>query len=425
MGHTMQALFVVIALVALLTLGWLIGHPVAVLLFAVIALGGWHAWSIRALRRWLKNPDEALPQGIGPLGTLFEDVQQLVSQGMRKKEEYSAMIEDFQLLADAYPDATLLLDGDDRLLWFNAAARTSFKFDDQKHVGSPIAEMVPIPGVAEWLEQENAPRIQIPWKRLGNRQAWLECSRVPIRNGKHLVIFRDMTHVHETERIRRDFVTNVSHELRTPLTVMLGYLEVFLDRQPDDVGDAMARMHAQAVQMQAMLNDFLELSRLQSLDTDAREAEVYVPGLLAGLRKQAEEISRGEHHLEFEIEDDLNLRGVSEDIESAFRNLIVNALKYTPEGGTITVRWFESDGAPILEVIDTGIGIPAREIPRLTERFYRVGSDRGRKSGGTGLGLAIVKHVMNAHGARLEIKSEYGSGSMFRCLFPPERAQNR
>jgi two-component system phosphate regulon sensor histidine kinase PhoR len=250
---------------------------------------------------------------------------------------------------------------------------------------------------------------------------WLEISSVPIHKGRQLIIFRDISEVHHLDRVRKDFVTNVSHELRTPLTVMRGYLEILQDRPEDELTGPFRRMHAQAIQMQAMLDDLLELSRLQSLDEQGEIEPVDVPAILMQIKEQAQEISRGRHELQFQIDKDLHLLGKRSDLESAFRNLVVNALKYTPGGGEISVLWSNGERGPSLAVSDTGIGIPRREIPRLTERFYRVGSDRGRESGGTGLGLAIVKHVLSAHDAQLEIESDVGVGSRFTCIFPPHR----
>jgi two-component system phosphate regulon sensor histidine kinase PhoR len=180
-------------------------------------------------------------------------------------------------------------------------------------------------------------------------------------------------------------------------------------------------MQSQALQMRALLDDLLELSRLQSDEMQGKEQDVDIPALLGQLKEQAEEVSRGRHVIRFQVDPDLRLSGIAADIESAFRNLIVNAINYTPQGGAITVRWEDSVDGPRLSVADTGIGIPKRHIPRLTERFYRVGSDRARHSGGTGLGLSIVKHVLNVHKARLLIRSELGEGSEFVCVFPRER----
>jgi len=237
-----------------------------------------------------------------------------------------------------------------------------------------------------------------------------------------LVVLRDITDIHNVEQIRRDFVANISHELRTPVTVLLGYLELLQDHSARDVSEAVGHMHGQAVQMKSLLDDLLELSRLQSDEIQGEEREIDMPAMLEHLKKQAEEVSRGRHVLSFDIDPGLWLRGIPADVESAFRNLIINAIRYTPDGGTITVTWQNSSDGPRFSVKDTGIGIPKRELPRLTERFYRVGSDRTRRSGGTGLGLAIVKHVMNAHKATLTIRSELGEGSEFSCIFPIERS---
>ena len=149
--------------------------------------------------------------------------------------------------------------------------------------------------------------------------------------------------------------------------------------------------------------------------------EVDIPALLTQIAAQAEDLSQGQHKLIFKVQSGLNLRGTEADLKSAFQNLIINAVNYTPEKGKIKVTWQEMDDALVLSVADTGIGIPHRDIPRITERFYRVGDDRNRKTGGTGLGLAIVKHVLHSHDAKLEVQSEIGKGSEFRCIFPLKR----
>jgi two-component system phosphate regulon sensor histidine kinase PhoR len=173
--------------------------------------------------------------------------------------------------------------------------------------------------------------------------------------------------------------------------------------------------------MQGLLSDLLELSRLQSAGQVSEDQIVDVPAILMQLKEQSEELSQGRHTLKFAIEPAMFLLGNAVDLESAFRNLINNAIKYTADGGEVAVRWESTEEGPTFSVRDTGIGIPTRDIPRLTERFYRVGSDRSRDSGGTGLGLSIVKHVLNAHEAYLNIDSELGLGSTFSCVFPVER----
>jgi two-component system phosphate regulon sensor histidine kinase PhoR len=244
---------------------------------------------------------------------------------------------------------------------------------------------------------------------------------VPFQQDQWLIVLRDVTDIHNVEQIRRDFVANISHELRTPVTVLLGYLELLQNHPAQEVSSAVERMHSQAVKMKALLDDLLELSRLQSDEIQGEELIIDIPAMLEQLKEQAEEISRSKHSLVFKIQPGLRLTGIAADLESAFRNLIINAIRYTPDEGSITVSWQDSPDGPCFAVKDTGIGIPKRDLPRLTERFYRVGSGRGRQSGGTGLGLAIVKHVMNAHKAMLIIRSELGEGSEFICKFPQER----
>lgn len=411
----------ILAGVALVATGWFISYPLPVILTGLGIFIAWHAVNVTRLFAWLHNPERKVPASVGLWADIFEHMERMEARNQEQKQRYQSMISDFETLTNALPYATLLIDDSDEVTWFNTAAGTLLLLDDERDIGRPVTHLLRNPDFANWLAVQDQLSGQLEISTPGATDSWLNVSAVPIRGNKRLVILSDVSEVHQVDQIRRDFVTNVSHELRTPLTVMLGYLELFLDQPDADMSKAIPRMHKQAVQMQSMINDFLELSRLQSVDTHGRDERVEVPVMLLQLQEQAEEISRGEHVLRFEIEDGLNLCGISTDLESAFRNLIVNALKYTPEGGSVSVRWWDAANGPALEVTDTGIGIPTREIPRLTERFYRIGSDRGRKTGGTGLGLAIVKHVLNSHQAQLNIESDFGVGSRFSCIFPPER----
>lgn len=412
--------YLVTAIMALLV-GWGSGYLLETCLAVVLAFLIWNLINLARLHQWLRNPGQAVPVSHGAWNEVFQNIRSLAQGGEANKEKFTAMLASFQALADAYPDTTLVLDDQGRLKWFNSAAQTNFRLNNPENIGQNVKNLIRFPGFQEWIDQLAGEKADSERKVFGKDDQWLEGNSVKLRGNQRLVILRDISDVRNVERMRRDFVTNVSHELRTPLTVMLGYLEIFLDSKPDDTEGAIKRMHAQAVQMQYMLDDFLELSRIQSAESEAGEASVNVPGILTQLREQAGEISRGHHELSFEIDKGLHLNGIAADLESAFRNLIVNALKYTPQGGTVTVNWHETAEGPTLEVNDTGIGIPQREIPRLTERFYRVNTDRGRKSGGTGLGLAIVKNVLNRHQASLRIESKVGVGSRFVCVFPKMR----
>jgi two-component system phosphate regulon sensor histidine kinase PhoR len=403
-------------------IGWFAGRPTEFLVAFLAAWLLWHAVHVVLLWRWLAKPGVRLPESRGFWSHAFTRIRSMEQCETERKAQRTAMIGDFRAVANELPDAILLTDPDRRLTWFNTAARVQFQLEDPGHIGKLASGVIRIPGFQQWLKGPAPERRQLKMEGKDRQDTWLEVNSVEVQDGQRLVILRDTSQVQNLERIRRDFVTNVSHELRTPLTVMLGYLEVFLNRPTDELSDPMQRMHSQAVQMQEMLDDFLELSRIQALEAGTNEKHIDVAEVLDRLREQAVEISRGDHEIDFDINRGLGLTGIETDIESAFRNLVVNALKYTEKGGKISVRWFDSPQGPTLEVRDTGVGIPSRDIPRLTERFYRVGSDRGRKTGGTGLGLAIVKNVLTAHGAQFLIESEYGVGSRFSCVFPPERS---
>jgi two-component system phosphate regulon sensor histidine kinase PhoR len=408
----------------IVTAGWALNLPAWAALVALALYFLWHAANAWRLQNWMVNPGRKTPESLGIWADIFKCVSSVEQEKNDQIERYQAMIGDFQDLADALPDATLIIDRNLDVTWFNKTAEGLLGLRRPQDFGRPVTNLFPDSDFADWLKkpEEVKERLELPTP--GRANSWLNINVVSFRDSQSLIVFRDTSEVHNVERIRRDFVTNISHELRTPLTVMRGYLELLQDQPIDDMTDAIERMNTQAFQMQAMLDDLLDLSRLQDLDAPGEEESVDVPALLLQLREQAEEISRGRHEIHFDIDDSLHLSGIKSDIESAFRNLITNSLKYTPDGGTISINWHEQPAGPTLSVADTGIGIPAREIPRVTERFYRVGSDRGRESGGTGLGLSIVKHVLNAHQARLQIESEAGLGSKFSCIFPPVRKRD-
>jgi two-component system, OmpR family, phosphate regulon sensor histidine kinase PhoR len=236
------------------------------------------------------------------------------------------------------------------------------------------------------------------------------------------------TRLEHLERVRQDFVANVSHELRTPLTVIRGYLEALLARENEwdpELKKIFSQMYQHSIRMENLVSGLLLLSRLENDDQDPPAQQIVdVPNLLELLEQDAQTISRDlgrDHYFIFDVDPTLRLEGVEEELKSLFSNLIINAIRYTPIKGTITIRWFSNKGGPVFEVEDTGIGIPSEHIPRLTERFYRVDKARSRENGSTGLGLAIVKHVLLRHEGELQINSQVDKGSRFTCLFPAKR----
>ncbi len=409
------------ALILLFVAGWLAGYPVLVIETGLIVFVAWHLINVWRFHIWLQHPQEDVPESYGIWAEIFDSIRALDQRNRHQELRYKNMISEFQSLTNALPDATLVIDADDNITWCNDTSVSLLGLKVPGDLGQAVTNFLRGPDFADWLsagDRANS-KLEMPSPLDDNR--WLHVTAVPFQQDQWLIVLRDITDIHNVEQIRRDFVANISHELRTPVTVLLGYLELLQNHPDHDVSGAVKRMHSQTVQMKALLDDLLELSRLQSDEIQGEEREIDIPAMLGQLKEQAEEISQGRHLLDFDIEPELWLTGVAADLESAFRNLILNAIRYTPDGGTIAVSWRDTDEGPGFTVKDTGIGIPKRDLPRLTERFYRVGSDRARRSGGTGLGLAIVKHVMNAHKARLIIRSELGEGSEFICVFPDER----
>ena len=375
------------------------------------------------LQRWLHSLEADPPENLGVWSGIYDRIATLQKQNAEQGRQYQSEIDDFKGIVDAFPDAIVVIDGQGNILCVNKPAVNLFRLKSTSDQGQAVSSLFPDTVFSNWLSDQDRMQSKLETPCPGNEEISLQISAVRFSKNKRLLILRDITDVQNLDRMRRDLVANVSHELRTPLTVLLGYLEV-LEIQPDKPDPkVIKRMYKQARQMQALLEDLLELSSLQESASQGAtgEIEVDVPALLAQLEEQAAEIGQDDHKLCFDIQPGLNMWGVETDLTSAFQNLIVNAIRYSPEQGSIEAAWRETENNLIFSVKDNGIGIPGRDIPRITERFYRVGSDRNRQTGGTGLGLAIVKHVLNSHDARLEISSVLGEGSEFRCIFPINR----
>ena len=404
-----------------LLIGWLTGN---LFLLPAVFLSSYLAWqfynSLR-LYRWLQSWDSEPPESLGMWAEIFDRIAALQKQNKKRSRQFQDVIDDFEGMADAFPDATLVIDGQEHISWFSDSAAQLLDLKSPLDRGQSVTNLIREPSFADWLSVQDVLQSSLDIICPSDDNIILQVSAVRFRKNQRLLIFRNITDVHNLDRMRHDLVANVSHELRTPLTVLLGYLEI-LKARPDDVNpDAIERMYGQASQMHALLEDLLELSRLQGAEKPSDLEAIDIPGLLSQLKEQALDLNKHDHLVTFEIANGLNLYGVETDIKSAFQNLIINAINYTPAAGTITVSWQEIDNRPVFSVKDNGVGIPHRDIPRITERFYRVGDDRNRKTGGTGLGLAIVKHVLISHGAKLEVTSSPGQGSEFRCIFPTER----
>lgn len=402
--------------------GLVAGHLTFALLVALAIYVLYHLTNLRRLERWLQSKDRAIPEIHGVWGEIYYHLQRLQRRNRKRKKKLAAMLNRFRESTAAMPDATVVLDENGLIQWWNDAATRVFGLRQAQDVGQPFTNLVRHPDLVQYLEREDFGE-SLGMPSPVDERIRLSIRVIPYGNNQRLLVARDMTRMHLLEQMRRDFIANVSHELRTPLTVISGYLEALQDA--DDAcaqqwGRSLAAMQQQAARMQQIVTDLLLLSRLETEGAQREQHEVDVPAMLSMVREEAELLGQSRHRMTLDAEPGLWLLGSRGELRSAFSNLIFNAVRYTPAGGEIRIRWFSDEEGAHFEVQDTGIGISAQHIPRLTERFYRVDVGRSREAGGTGLGLAIVKHVLMRHDARLTIDSTPGEGSTFGCHFPPE-----
>lgn len=383
-----------------------------------------HLYWLNKLQKWLvKRNLNAIPNGSGVWEDIFASLYQEQRRHDRSQTQLSSALDRFQLAANALPDGVVLLTEEDRIEWCNPTAAKQLGLKPLEDIGQPISYLVRHGDFIQYL-RNNDYSVPIKLKSWRSPDITLEIQLVPFSTKRKLLISRDVTQLEKVENMRRDFIANVSHELRTPLTVVGGFLETLADMEgaiPENIRGYFGMMQDQTSRMRRLVEDLLTLSQLENKDAVLQDAEVDVPALLNMVLHEAQSLSQGRHHITLEADPGLNLNGAMEELHSAFGNLVGNAIRYTPDGGEISMKWERRDSTAVFSVHDTGIGIEQKHIDRLTERFYRVDRSRSRETGGTGLGLSIVKHILTRHQAKLEIESALGKGSTFRVVFPKER----
>ena len=384
-----------------------------------------HQRDLSALQRWLKDPrPETMPSVSSAWEPAFTQLARLIRSQRRSSSELRITLDRFRLAAAAIPDGVCILDGRNHIEWCNPGAETHLGLDAKRDAGLPITNLVRHPEFVAFMGASgDAAPLRLKVVRDG-RELALSLQRVPYGNEQTLLVSRDVTRFEEVETMRRDFVANVSHELRTPITVVAGFLETLADMPkppPEMLERSIQLMRDQTIRMQRLVEDLLTLSRLESEQDPLKDAPVDVCDLSRKLAADARSLSHGRHRVQLEVDSPSWLIGSEDELRSAFGNLVSNAVRYTPEGGRITIGWTSRGAEAVFWVQDSGIGIEPEHIPRLTERFYRVDRSRSRATGGTGLGLAIVKHVLHRHQARLDVMSEPGKGSLFSVVFPSAR----
>jgi len=346
------------------------------------------------------------------------ELERMAREGTKREEELKESLTRWRDAARALPDGVVILESD-RIAWSNDTAQVHLSIGP-KDVGVRITHLVRAPDFMRYLDAGEFDKpVQI---QAGDGERILSVLVVPYGSEQRLVLSRDVTKLERVERMRRDFVADVSHELRTPLTVVAGFLEMLRDEE-DPAGRKryVELMTQQSARMQHLVEDLLTLSSLESAPPPPLDEVVDMRQLAERLAAEARALSSGRHRIEVDTPAALDLLGGEKELASAFGNLVSNAIRYTPEGGCVRIRWEPAGDAAEFSVEDTGIGIAPEHLPRITERFYRVDRGRSRETGGTGLGLAIVKHALMRHGAALQIDSSPGKGSRFSARFSGAR----
>lgn len=416
----------VVVLLAAAALGLWYDNLFLWLFLGAMALLAWHLFNLYRTERWLRNPEEAeVPDAPGVWGEVQARIVRLRRRNQERKKRLRRLLKEFRKSTGAMPDGAIVLNANHEIVWLNKAAGRLLGLRRKQDQGQRIDNFVRHPDFLKYLHKgKHKKAISIPSQL--DKAIQLSFHLVPYGEGQELLIVKDITREAKLERMRRDFVANASHELRSPLTVISGYLDNLVEEQALEGAwhEPLKEMHRQAARMNAILDDLLELSRLESGQSTSQTQVVDVSGILSLLRKEALAMERHPEHIDLKLESDAKLLGNESELHSAFSNLVANAVKFTPPEGRIEIRWYVDDGGGHLSVSDSGIGIAPEDIPRLTERFYRADPGRARDKGGTGLGLAIVKHALQRHQGQLHIHSVLGQGSTFTCHFPTERLQH-
>jgi two-component system phosphate regulon sensor histidine kinase PhoR len=408
-----------------LVFGGASGNRVAILVLA-LGLGGYAVrllWQLRRLNDWLLQPDRPAPKSTGVWGDVLYRLDKLLHARSDRQQKAVADLEQILYATGSLPEGVVILDPDDRIVWLNDAASHHLGISRERDSGQFIHYLLRNARFVEWLAlEESGQRLTFRAPGMSGKTLSLELVRMP--RGQCMLISHDVTEAERVDAMRRDFVANVSHELRTPITVISGFLEAFDEMEapePQEFRRHVHLMREQSDRLRRLLDDLLILARLEG-DPEMKNEAVDVDLLCRRMLDDARSLSQDRHVIELRMDSQARLIGNEQELYSAFGNLVSNAVRYTPEGGRITLRWaLGSHGGPEFSVTDTGEGIEAQHIPRLTERFYRVDRGRSRATGGTGLGLAIVKHILQRHQGRLRVESVVGRGSTFTAVFPAER----
>jgi two-component system, OmpR family, phosphate regulon sensor histidine kinase PhoR len=421
-----------IVLLAILcaVVGAFLGLKVALALAVVLLIAQSFFGTFHKQRLWLLLDAPVygeVPSAPGIWGEIYYRLHKLAkrwhAQVRQVEQQHSRFIQAIQ----ASPNGVAMLDDHDQIEWCNAISEVHFGLDAKRDLRQHITHLVRQPDFVRYLNSHHYEQMLIMRGMGVKRQNVLSVQVFPYGENRKLVLSQDITELERTDAMRRDFVANVSHELKTPLTVLSGFLETMRELPLDEIEQHryLELMSQQATRMQHIVSDLLVLATLEGDNRPPSDRLIDMRSVLGHLQEDADNLSNGRHTITFDSDESVTVTGAETEILSALGNLVTNAIRYTPDGGNIHVSWHNVNGQATFSVKDSGLGIPAADIPRLTERFYRVDRSRSRDTGGTGLGLAIVKHVLQRHDAQLDVKSEEGRGSTFTVRFSAARTARR
>lgn len=401
-------------------LGWLY-ESIAVGLLVILL---WNYRQLTILINWLWYKRDAYPpKSSGIWADVFDGIYHQQRKHRKKRNELSLLVRRFRKGAESLPDAAVVFNEDKTLVWCNKLAQSMLGLRWPEDKGNRIDNFLRTPEFVQYL---NAKKYDEPFEFSSpvNERMILECRIAPFEKDKWTLISRDVTEIKQMEQMRKDFIANVSHELRTPLTVMRGYLEVLEgDTSPSPMiwNKAHKMMTEQTIRMDALVNQLLVLTKLETQQLVVTQNRIRIGRLLETIKLEAQALSEQQHKITLTYDDGLDMYGDESKIRSAFSNLIFNAVRYTPTGGEIKIKWQAcKNGKAEFSCKDNGEGISPEHIDRLTERFYRVDKARDRDTGGSGLGLSIVKHILSAYDTELEISSKVYKGSCFSFKIPSQ-----
>ena len=382
-----------------------------------------HIFWVYKLSKWLNNPTLSnLPHGTGIWQNIFSKHYQILKHSKKSKKNLVSTLDQFTQAAEALMDGVVVLNENNEIIWSNRRSQVMLNLNSKKDTGQPINYIFRNTDLINYLEKGNYEE-SIKINLEANSTKTIEIKIVMFGGAQKVLIAKDISQAIKIESERKEFISNVSHELKTPLTVISGFIETLEDMfsiSGEKQKNILKMMGDQAYNMSKLIDDLLLLSNVESSIFQNRSEKLLMNVIISKIKKNISILDSKRHRIKYQIDNNLSIYGSKKEIESAFLNLITNAIRYTDKDGFISISWGLINGLAIFEVRDTGCGIKPMHINKITERFYRVDADRSRNSGGTGLGLSIVKNIIKQHDGQLKITSEVGKGSSFKLIFNKE-----